>query len=43
MYKITEKKTLCENPQIVLFKIEAPEVANSAKAGQFIIFRLSEH
>ena len=42
MYKITEKKILCEEPQIVLFKIHAPEVATAAKAGQFIIFRAFE-
>ena len=38
MYRIVEKKQL--NPYVTLLEIEAPLVADKAKAGQFIIFRL---
>ena len=38
MYRIVEKRQL--NPYVTLMEIEAPLVADKAKAGQFIIFRL---
>ena len=38
MYKIVEKKQL--NPTVIQLKIEAPLVADKAKAGQFIILRV---
>ena len=40
MYKILEKEDL--TPNIHLFKVLAPEIANKAKAGQFIIVRMDE-
>ncbi len=40
MFKILRKKEL--NPSVVLMDIEAPLIANKAKAGQFIIFRVDE-
>ena len=40
MYKILEKKKL--NKTNYLFRIDAPEVAKKAKAGQFIIIRIKE-
>ncbi len=40
MYPIMEKKKLSEN--VKLMKIEAPQVAKKAKAGQFIILRIDE-
>ncbi len=40
MYKILTKKQL--NPTVVQMEIEAPLVANRAKAGQFIILRVDE-
>lgn len=40
MYKIVEKRSL--NEQMTLMRIEAPYVAEKAKAGQFIIFRVDE-
>lgn len=40
MYKILEKRTL--GPQIREYIIEAPEVAQAAKPGQFIVLRLHE-
>lgn len=41
MNEIVEKKLLCE--KITLFKINAPELVNKAKAGQFVILRALEH
>lgn len=41
MYKIVEKKVL--NQFVTQMKIEAPMVANKAKAGQFIILRVDEN
>ena len=41
MYKILKRKQLNEN--IVLMEIEAPYIANKAKAGQFIIYRVDEY
>ena len=38
MYKILTKKSL--NPTVTMMEIEAPLVANKAKAGQFIILRV---
>ena len=38
MYKIITKKSL--NPTVTMMEIEAPLVANKAKAGQFIILRV---
>lgn len=40
MYKILKKKSL--NPTVTMMEIEAPLVANKAKAGQFIILRVDE-
>ena len=40
MYKILSKKSL--NPTVTMMEIEAPLVANKAKAGQFIILRVDE-
>ena len=40
MYKITSKEKLC--PVVDFFKIEAPEVAKKAKAGQFVVVRIDE-
>lgn len=40
MFKIVRKEMLTEN--IVLFDVEAPFVANSAKPGQFLIVRIDE-
>lgn len=40
MYKILAKKSL--NPTVTYMEIEAPLVANKAKAGQFIILRVDE-
>ncbi len=40
MYKIVTKKSL--NPTVTQMEIEAPLVANKAKAGQFIILRVDE-
>lgn len=40
MYKIADKKSLNEN--VTQMEIEAPLVANKAKAGQFIILRVDE-
>lgn len=40
MYKILCKKEL--NPTVTMMEIEAPLVANKAKAGQFIILRVDE-
>ena len=40
MYKIVEKRSL--NEQMTLMRIEAPNVAEKARAGQFIIFRVDE-
>lgn len=40
MFKIVHKEQL--NDQVVLMKFDAPFIANKAKAGQFIIFRIDE-
>lgn len=40
MYKILERQDLA--PIIHLFKIEAPEVAKKARAGQFVIVKIDE-
>ena len=40
MYKIATKKPL--NPTVTEMEIEAPHIANKAKAGQFIILRVTE-
>ena len=40
MFKIVRKKEL--NPSVTLMEIEAPLIAQKAKAGQFIIFRVDE-
>ena len=40
MYRIEQKKILNEN--VTLMKIKAPLIANKAKPGQFIVFRLDE-
>ena len=40
MYKIVKRKNL--NPTVTQMEIEAPLVANKAKAGQFIILRVDE-
>jgi len=40
MYKIVTKKELA--PKIKLFEVHAPEIANKAKPGQFIILILNE-
>ena len=40
MYKIIRRKSL--NPTVTQLEIEAPLVANKAKAGQFIILRVNE-
>lgn len=40
MYKIIEKKSL--NPTVTQMEIEAPLVANKARAGQFVILRVDE-
>lgn len=40
MYKILSRKEL--NPTVTMMEIEAPLVANKAKAGQFIILRVDE-
>lgn len=40
MYEIVEKKVL--NPQVVLFRINAPQIAIKRKPGQFVILRVHE-
>lgn len=40
MFKIVEKKELA--PKVKLFRIFSPEIANKAKAGQFVILRTDE-
>jgi len=40
MYKIVSKKEL--RPKIRSYEVYAPEIAKSAKAGQFVIFRIDE-
>ena len=40
MFKIVEKRKL--NDSVTLMSIESPLIANKAKAGQFIIFRVDE-
>lgn len=40
MYRIAKKSKL--NDTVTLMEVVAPEIANKAKAGQFIIFRLDE-
>jgi len=40
MFKIVEKKELA--PKVNLFRIISPEIANKAKAGQFVIIRMDE-
>ena len=40
MVKIVHKKVL--NPSVTLLEVEAPLIAEKAKAGQFIILRLDE-
>ncbi len=40
MYKILKKEDL--TPQTRLYKVEAPAVAQKAKAGQFVVIRLDE-
>jgi len=40
MYRILTKRDLA--PQIKLFKIHAPEIAEKAQAGQFVILRIDE-
>jgi ferredoxin--NADP+ reductase len=41
VYRITMREDL--SPVTKLFKVEAPEVARKAKAGQFVIIRTDEH
>lgn len=41
MYKIVRKKEL--NAAVTYMEIEAPFVARKAKAGQFIIFRVTRN
>ena len=41
MFKITEKRFLCEN--VVYMSVEAPFVAKKVAAGQFIILRIDEY
>ena len=41
MYRITAREDLA--PVTKLFKVDAPEVARKAKAGQFVIVRIDEH
>lgn len=41
MYKIIKKEIL--NPNVVLMDVYAPEIANSCKAGQFIVLRIDEY
>ncbi|MCK4845457.1 MAG: sulfide/dihydroorotate dehydrogenase-like FAD/NAD-binding protein, partial [Candidatus Heimdallarchaeota archaeon] len=40
MYEIVDKKDL--NAENVMFKVKAPQIASSCKAGQFIIVRANE-
>ena len=40
MFKIVDKKELAQN--VKLLRIIAPEIANSARAGQFVIIRIDE-
>ena len=40
MYRILEREDL--TPSIHLFKVEAPELAKKAQAGQFVIVRMDE-
>lgn len=40
MFPIVAKERL--SPHIVLFEVQAPEVAAKAKAGQFIVLRMNE-
>src|SRR4030042_3649992 len=40
MYKILVKEQL--NPTVDLYKIEAPQIANKAQAGQFVVIRIDE-
>ena len=41
-YRILKKRVLVTDPKTVHFEVDAPEVAAKAKAGQFIILRVSE-
>ena len=41
MYKIIERKDL--SPTIKLMRIAAPEIAQKAQAGQFVILRIHDH
>ena len=41
MYKILEKQVLSDVTKLMV--IEAPHIAQKAKAGQFIIVRIDEH
>ena len=41
MYRITEKRQFSE--KVFLFKIEAPLIAKSRKAGNFVILRVDKH
>ncbi|NLG28547.1 MAG: sulfide/dihydroorotate dehydrogenase-like FAD/NAD-binding protein, partial [Chloroflexi bacterium] len=40
MYRILKKQVL--TPVTKLYVIEAPEIARKAKAGQFVILRITE-
>ena len=41
MNKIVEARFI--GPDVKLFRIEAPKIAEKRKAGQFIILRVSDH
>lgn len=41
MYKILKKEALSSN--VYLFEVEAPQIAQKAQAGQFVILRIHEH
>ena len=41
MYKIVSKE--CLNPTVTRMNIEAPLIAKKAKAGQFIILRVTDY
>ncbi len=46
MHKILEKRQLSYDKErdqsVYYFKVEAPEIARNRKAGQFIIFQITE-
>jgi NAD(P)H-flavin reductase len=42
LFRIIEKKIFSKNPQVTMFKIDAPKIAKKAKSGQFVVVRIDE-